>query len=156
MRRSRRRYIRAPCSITSKMPARRPRMGASPFWGERGRKAGAERGDRRKGLKAAGLLKSAEEAIAFYADRTPSFRAGDAQIVVVEDGSTDRTPEVLRDFAAGKAMYSLVHRQRASSPACARNIGVEASRGELLFFLDGDDLFLPAHIHHCLRALKSA
>jgi glycosyltransferase involved in cell wall biosynthesis len=102
----------------------------------------------------AATLKSAEEAIGFDADCTPSFRAGDAQIVVVDDGSTDGTPEILRDFVAGKAMYTLVRRQHSSSPACARNAGVEVAHGELLIFLDGDDLFLPPHIHHCLQALE--
>src|SRR5262249_41167833 len=43
----------------------------------------------------------------------------------------------------------------ASSPSCARNAGVEATSGELLFFLDGDDLFLPGHIDACCRELRA-
>jgi tetratricopeptide (TPR) repeat protein len=48
----------------------------------------------------------------------------------------------------------VVRRPQASSPACARNAGARQARGELLFFLDGDDLFLPGHVTACWEALR--
>jgi glycosyltransferase involved in cell wall biosynthesis len=98
-------------------------------------------------------LQSVEDALAYHRARAGSAAAG-GEVVVVDDGSTDATPEVLRDFAAGKGHYRLVRRERASSPSCARNTGVNASSGDLLFFLDGDDLYLPEHVHRCCKALE--
>src|SRR5262245_11721276 len=99
-------------------------------------------------------LQSVEDSLAYHAAHQPSFAPQDAEIVVVDDGSQDRTREVLRTFTAGKPWYTLVQRPQSSSPSCARNCGVAASSGKLLFFLDGDDLFLPEHLHCCCRELQ--
>src|SRR5262249_41838814 len=67
--------------------------------------------------------------------------------------STDTTAEVAAAFVQGKASWKVLRRPKASSPSCARNTGARAAQGELLFFLDGDDLFLPQHIAACCHAL---
>lgn len=61
------------------------------------------------------------------------------EIVVVDDGSTDDTPEVARRFE-GKIVYV---RQENSGPAAARNKGVEIAKGEVIGWCDGDDLLYP-------------
>jgi glycosyltransferase involved in cell wall biosynthesis len=58
-------------------------------------------------------------------------------VVVVDDGSSDGTPAV----AAGYAPRVRCISQPASGIGAARNRGVEAVRGELLTFLDGDDVW---------------
>jgi tetratricopeptide (TPR) repeat protein/glycosyltransferase involved in cell wall biosynthesis len=98
-------------------------------------------------------LQSVEDSIAFFHKELGESGKPAGEIVVVDDGSTDGTGAVLEKFAAGKSFYKVVHRPEASSPSCARNTGAAESGGELLFFLDGDDLFLPPHIHTCYRAL---
>jgi glycosyltransferase involved in cell wall biosynthesis len=64
------------------------------------------------------------------------------EIVVVDDGSTDRTADVARRFGPE---ISYVPQPRSGAGA-ARNRGVELARGEYLAFLDADDLWLPGKL----------
>ena len=61
------------------------------------------------------------------------------EIIVVNDGSTDRTAAVVAGY--GDRVHSL-HQDNAG-PATARNTGLNAARGEFLAFLDADDLWHP-------------
>src|SRR5262249_46192235 len=88
-------------------------------------------------------LRRAEQALAFCGRQGPGTPAPRGEAVIVDDGSTDGTERVVADFARNRADWVVVRRERPSSPSCARNTGVQRSKGELLFFLDGDDLFLP-------------
>jgi glycosyltransferase involved in cell wall biosynthesis len=63
----------------------------------------------------------------------------DREIIVVDDGSTDETSEVLRTFE-DKVIYI---RQANSGPAKARNTGIRMARGKYIAFLDSDDIWLP-------------
>lgn len=67
----------------------------------------------------------------------------DYEVIIVDDGSTDSTPQVivsLVEQSAGK-VHSL--RQKNSGPGAARNQGVALSSGRYLLFLDDDDELLP-------------
>src|SRR5690242_853594 len=62
------------------------------------------------------------------------------EIVVVDDNSADRTPEV----AAGiDPRIRIIRRKTTSGAAMARNAGIEAADGEYVAFLDADDEWLP-------------
>lgn len=69
----------------------------------------------------------------------------DVEIIVVDDGSTDDTPVVVRSLS-GPIRY-LFQENRGRS--AARNHGLEESRGRYILFLDSDDLLLP----HALELL---
>ncbi len=62
-----------------------------------------------------------------------------SEIIIVDDGSTDRTAAVAESF--GEPVR--VIRQQNSGPAAARNRGFLDSRGEFIHFFDSDDLALP-------------
>lgn len=79
---------------------------------------------------------------AYVADAIESALAqtySDIEVIVVDDGSTDRTPDILKRYE-GKITVVTQENQGAGG---SRNTGISASRGEYLSFLDSDDLFMP-------------
>jgi glycosyltransferase involved in cell wall biosynthesis len=99
-------------------------------------------------------LQSVEDA-ARYLHAQPEGAGAEVEVVVVDDGSTDGTRAVVEAFTRGRERYQVLLRDRPSSPSCTRNTGVAASSGALLFFLDGDDVFLERHLYECVRLLKA-
>jgi glycosyltransferase involved in cell wall biosynthesis len=71
------------------------------------------------------------------------------EIVVVDDASTDATPEIAEQ--AGARVVSIHRRQIAA----ARNAGASAARGEYLFFVDADTRINPTHVTEAIAALEA-
>ena len=73
-----------------------------------------------------------------------SQRDGQVEVIVVDDGSTDDTGKVLdQRFRNRIKLLRLPHRGGAGA---ARNAGVSQATGDLLAFLDSDDLWLPGKL----------
>ena len=66
----------------------------------------------------------------------------DFEVIVVDDGSTDNTMEVVSGFRDERIKY-IQHPVNKGTPAAARNTGIRAARGELIGFVDSDDEWLP-------------
>jgi glycosyltransferase involved in cell wall biosynthesis len=68
------------------------------------------------------------------------FEPGELQVVVVDDASTDRTPEFVADFARRlPGVVVALRNETPEGPSEARNRGLAATTGRYIAYLDGDD-----------------
>ena len=75
------------------------------------------------------------------------------EVVVVDDGSTDTTPEVLSSVAGKDNRLRVIRHAEGGGAPRARNAGARAAGGTVLAFLDDDCLFHPEKIRRQLRYL---
>jgi glycosyltransferase involved in cell wall biosynthesis len=75
----------------------------------------------------------------------------DYEIVIVDDGSTDGTEDMIKELG----IPVTYHWQENSGDAAARNKLVELARGEYISFIDSDDLLLPDAIERMVEVMKS-
>ncbi len=73
------------------------------------------------------------------------------EVIVVDDGSTDRTPAILGAY--GDRIR--VIQQQNRGPAIARNVGVAASRATYIAFLDADDVWFAGRLAKTVAPLES-
>ncbi len=78
----------------------------------------------------------------------------DFEIVLVDDASTDNTPEVVRSF--GDARIKYIRHEVNKGEAGSRNTGVTSSSGDYIAFLDDDDEWLPEKLEQQVRLLDSS
>lgn len=62
----------------------------------------------------------------------------DIEILCIDDGSDDRSAEIVQEFAAGDPRVVLL-RQAHEGVSAARNLGIETARGQYIAFVDSDD-----------------
>ncbi len=76
------------------------------------------------------------------------------EILVVDDGSTDRTREIALEFSAGRNHFSLLNNDRNRGKGYAVKRGMLAARGELILFLDADLSTHPQELDRMTEWLK--
>ena len=73
------------------------------------------------------------------------------ELIVIDDGSTDRTAEAVKSLTDLNVRYAY---QPNGGPARARNHGLRLARGDVIGFLDADDLWAPGRLHRQLVYLE--
>ncbi|MFE0648974.1 glycosyltransferase family 2 protein [Streptomyces sp. NPDC059534] len=90
-------------------------------------------------------------------DTLTSLRANareDFEFLLVDDCSSDGTPELLERAARELPGAVLIRHERNEGLATARNTGLDAARGEYIAFLDGDDWLAPGHYGRLVAAAE--
>ncbi len=74
----------------------------------------------------------------------------DIEVIIVDDGSTDRTPEILETYSDNRLR---VLRQPNGGVSAARNAGLAVAGAPYVFFLDADDILLPDALSRMVTVL---
>ncbi|WP_274616277.1 glycosyltransferase family 2 protein [Vibrio alginolyticus] len=77
-----------------------------------------------------------------------------AEVIIVDDGSTDGTLEQLQQLTTDKFELKILY-QKNSGPATARNLGFKHSSGKYIQFLDSDDFLTPNKVKEQIKYLES-
>lgn len=77
----------------------------------------------------------------------------DVEIIVINDGSTDGSLQILNNYAASDPRIVIIDQENAGVSA-ARNAGISAASGEYLLFVDGDDYVGSGYIRSLVEAAE--
>jgi glycosyltransferase involved in cell wall biosynthesis len=85
---------------------------------------------------------NAENFIAKTLESVLSQTYQNIEVLVVDDGSTDTTAEIVKSFVQKDSRVSLLQQSNAGV-AAARNLAIEKSKGEYIAPIDADDIWYP-------------
>jgi len=74
------------------------------------------------------------------------------EIIIVDDGSTDKTEEIIKTFKDERVRY--IRNEKNKGASAARNIGIKVARGEYIAFQDSDDEWLPEKLEKQMKVFE--
>ena len=75
------------------------------------------------------------------------------EIIIVDDGSTDETPKILKIFAKKDQRIKIIRNKRNLNIANSLNIGIKSAKGNYIARMDADDISLPHRIKNQMNYL---
>ncbi|OGI19797.1 MAG: hypothetical protein A3B68_08280 [Candidatus Melainabacteria bacterium RIFCSPHIGHO2_02_FULL_34_12] len=78
------------------------------------------------------------------------------EMLIVNDGSTEESKSFLKKFinSLNEKRISIIHLDKNSGVSFAKNKGIESSKGEIISFLDADDLYLPWYFEEIAKSFQ--
>lgn len=76
------------------------------------------------------------------------------EIILVDDGSPDRCPEICDNYAEKDARVQVIHKKNGGL-SDARNAGINVANGEYICFVDSDDYIQPTMVEHLASAVEN-
>lgn len=76
----------------------------------------------------------------------------DFEIIIVDDGSTDETEQIVEKFLSDRVFY---HRKKNEERGAARNYGTRVARGKYINYFDSDDLMYVNHLSEAQNFINS-
>jgi len=81
-------------------------------------------------------------------------KAVEMELILVDDGSTDGSPQVCDEYAAKDSRVKAVHKKNGGVSS-ARNAGLDVAQGEWVWFVDGDDYLMPGVLGDIERRVRA-
>ena len=98
------------------------------------------------------LVYNAEKTLHRCEDSICAQEYTNLEIILVDDGSTDRSGAICDEFATGDGHIRVIHRENGGLSA-ARNSGLDVCQGEYIAFVDSDEYILPQMYTNMLATL---
>ena len=99
---------------------------------------------------------NAERFIAESIDSVVGQTLADWELIVIDDASTDGTRRVVADYQRRDRRIRLISLETNRGAAHARNKGLDQARGEIIAFIDSDDIWLPEKAAKQIAAMNRA
>lgn len=80
-------------------------------------------------------------------------QAGNFELILINDGSPDRCPEICDEYALKDNRIQVIHKQNGGVSS-ARNAGLDIARGEWIWFVDSDDIVDISHLDKIIHWLQ--
>lgn len=77
------------------------------------------------------------------------------ELIVIDDGSTDDTAEQVKSFRNRSSLNVVLQQQANRGLAATRNVGVRSAQGDLVAFLDADDVIYPAFLEETVGGMEA-
>lgn len=109
--------------------------------------------DSSKGISVIIPVYNSEKYLKACLDSVVSQTCREMEIILVNDGSTDASPEICQHYAKADDRIRYISQENAGE-AAARNTGLKAAAGAYLLFVDSDDLLAPGICHRICREMQ--